>query len=1180
MNQSAPQSSTAADPAPVRHLFWSGVVGLRMVVRVLLYGLLTLGLGTMLWLSFFLVDLGARGWGLESWLSRLTGLGLHAEHLYLFLDGHRLMLSGQDVLLRRGSGEEFLANRQFVARFTPLAGLYDGYFFEDLTIDGLRLTLDRSPGGELRLGPWDLARWAAGRGSAPDGPLLPLPFKSLVLTDSQVTLRPAGGAGETVTLEEVFLIRFADGAGNLRIRLAAAGVEGVLEGRLRRGDAQETLLDLAGRDLSPDQLAAFVPALGPWTGLGLRTFLTLESRLGPGRLTGKLAAEIRHPQGRIPVTGQGRYTRNGLWGFEARVDDLQLQHFRKQLGDVPPLDGLTTPLALAARGRSAPGGALSIDWTLAAGRGELAWPALFRWPFQLVSAQAAGRVLRSAGGQWQLGVERFGLDTGKGTAEGRLTLTGLEAGATPHLDLTAKARNVSTAMANHYYPVTIMPPELVEWLDNSLKNGRVREATATIRGPAHLIPFDNSPTAIRNGWTFRIDGDVEGIDIQYYPGLAPVSNMRTRVLFDRLAMSATVQRGQLGDSVREVRGQVRIPNLLVNPTVVVEATAGGTDLAALWRELIAHPTLGWDAAVGLEGTRISGSGSGTLRLNLPIWQVRKSTYAAGIDFQQADLQLPFASPRFTDLEGRLELNERLLTVALNRGMAPDPGLTLQSGSLEASDYGSPQQARFKLRLQNLVDSNTLSRWLAPLLPPGVAAPLATPVTLTLERDPGSPRFLFQGQLDAGAWDFPARWGWKKTARDPGPVQIAGHLDPERRALVFETLDARLGNLSLAGSGVLELGGPGNGERLRLGLKRLGLGQSRGMLDLDGTLPASGTGRWRVDLMAEQLDLRPLLRELDRPAASVSDPKVPRPWPWLDLQVGADQLVLANGERGRGGDLLLELRPNGLTFRHLEYSQDPGIVHRLDEGRMHWKDRRRWGPYAGRFHGTTGDLGRLLNGLDRHGGMRGGAGVLDLRLEGHQPRGEDLLPNLSGFGRIQAHAGLIHRFHILSTLLGLLSVSDLPNLLVGDRPDLAGKGFYYETLAGRFTLRDGRLWTRALALSGPSMKLLVSGETDLARERLDLLVGLQPLESLDRLVNKVPLLGKLVSGSRETLVETLFRVSGTWDEPKVRLKPMDSLAPGIVRDLIDLPGRLLELGRGDPSRRRATPTPEPVRRPEP
>ncbi|MBF0188223.1 MAG: AsmA-like C-terminal domain-containing protein, partial [Magnetococcales bacterium] len=153
-------------------------------------------------------------------------------------------------------------------------------------------------------------------------------------------------------------------------------------------------------------------------------------------------------------------------------------------------------------------------------------------------------------------------------------------------------------------------------------------------------------------------------------------------------------------------------------------------------------------------------------------------------------------------------------------------------------------------------------------------------------------------------------------------------------------------------------------------------------------------------------------------------------------------------------------------------------------------------------------------------------------------------------------GFIHRFQTLSKVLGLLSLPDLPKLLIGDRPDLEGEGFFYKRFQGFFSVEKSVLRAERFQLEGPSMEVILSGTLDFPGNKVDALVGVRPLQTLDQILRGVPLLGKLVGGSREALFETTFDVVGALAEPKVRIRPVDSLAPGILRDIFNVPAEIV------------------------
>ena len=61
----------------------------------------------------------------------------------------------------------------------------------------------------------------------------------------------------------------------------------------------------------------------------------------------------------------------------------------------------------------------------------------------------------------------------------------------------------------------------------------------------------------------------------------------------------------------------------------------------------------------------------------------------------------------------------------------------------------------------------------------------------------------------------------------------------------------------------------------------------------------------------------------------------------------------------------------------------------------------------------------------------------------------------------------------------------------------------------------------------------------------------PAYSLSRLIDVVPVIGELLTGGEgEGLLATSVAVSGSLENPEIRVNPLTALAPGFLRDILD------------------------------
>jgi hypothetical protein len=97
--------------------------------------------------------------------------------------------------------------------------------------------------------------------------------------------------------------------------------------------------------------------------------------------------------------------------------------------------------------------------------------------------------------------------------------------------------------------------------------------------------------------------------------------------------------------------------------------------------------------------------------------------------------------------------------------------------------------------------------------------------------------------------------------------------------------------------------------------------------------------------------------------------------------------------------------------------------------------------------------------------------------------------------------------------------------------LFGRALRFDDLDTRVDIEDGLLFLRDFTVEGPELRMLMAGEMDLLSEdlRTDVVVALLFLESVDTIVEKVPLVGRWMLGDDRSLVTAYFRLQGPRDD---------------------------------------------------
>jgi len=170
------------------------------------------------------------------------------------------------------------------------------------------------------------------------------------------------------------------------------------------------------------------------------------------------------------------------------------------------------------------------------------------------------------------------------------------------------------------------------------------------------------------------------------------------------------------------------------------------------------------------------------------------------------------------------------------------------------------------------------------------------------------------------------------------------------------------------------------------------------------------------------------------------------------------------------------------------------------------------------------------------------------------RPADVLNSLSGNLEFKAEQGRIYRFGMLAKIFSLLNVTEIYR---GEVPDLAGKGFAYDSMSANAIFEDGKLVIEESSIDSPSMGIACAGKIKLAKKKMDLTVLVAPFKTVDRIVKHIPLVGNILGG---TLVSLPFRATGDLDDPDViPLSPtaVGSGLLGILERTLKLPITIIQ-----------------------
>ncbi|MEN6473895.1 MAG: AsmA-like C-terminal domain-containing protein [Syntrophaceae bacterium] len=341
---------------------------------------------------------------------------------------------------------------------------------------------------------------------------------------------------------------------------------------------------------------------------------------------------------------------------------------------------------------------------------------------------------------------------------------------------------------------------------------------------------------------------------------------------------------------------------------------------------------------------------------------------------------------------------------------------------------------------------------------------------------------------------------------------------------------------------------------RVATQNLTVRQNRTTADVNGTLRLGKMPFLDADIVVDKLTIS---------ASSQGDSS------WLKRFTSRSRLTLTNftyyGIPLARGTAVAEVGPGGLSLKEIDFSGQGGTVkgstllspeglfsYQLD---LDVKDT----PMAGFIKAAWPGTAPWMD------------GVMDLK---GRIWGDDKAAN--GDVVFQARQGRIQRYNLLSKIFSVLN----PYKMIKTREiDLSEKGFAYNKIMATFQVRDSVVQFNDFYLDSNSLQISAVGRYLMPSHHLDAVLGIEPLETFDKTINQIPIVGWVLTGEKGSFIVVSLRVSGPVDDVTVKYLPADTIARPVEESLLRilklpldlvtkpgeviLPGVLKESGQGKP-----------------
>lgn len=195
----------------------------------------------------------------------------------------------------------------------------------------------------------------------------------------------------------------------------------------------------------------------------------------------------------------------------------------------------------------------------------------------------------------------------------------------------------------------------------------------------------------------------------------------------------------------------------------------------------------------------------------------------------------------------------------------------------------------------------------------------------------------------------------------------------------------------------------------------------------------------------------------------------------------------------------------------------------------------------------------LNGLKEINGK----GTISVSLKGIGDNAAARKETMAGEASLLLKNGSIRRLSVLSRIFSLLNLSKVISF---EPPDLQTKGMTYHSITGTFKFRDGIGSTKDFLLDSDSLRMSGLGDINIKDNSLDMVIGVQPFQLIDRALSSFLLVGKVLTGERGAFIIHYYSVTGKLQDLQVKGLPLETvneLVSNIIKGIINLPGNIVK-----------------------
>jgi hypothetical protein len=170
--------------------------------------------------------------------------------------------------------------------------------------------------------------------------------------------------------------------------------------------------------------------------------------------------------------------------------------------------------------------------------------------------------------------------------------------------------------------------------------------------------------------------------------------------------------------------------------------------------------------------------------------------------------------------------------------------------------------------------------------------------------------------------------------------------------------------------------------------------------------------------------------------------------------------------------------------------------------------------------------------------------------------KDLIGSMKGEAAIFSRDGLIKRWNILSKIFGLQNIKDI----FRKNSSFAKDGLYYKRMGATFKIKNGIFNTNDFLIDSPSMLITGNGNMNAKDNEIDGVLTLSPLVAVDRTIDRIPILGRILKKKDKGILSLSFTIKGQADDPAISLNFTNSVGGKtieLLKNILVLPKGMIE-----------------------